>query len=40
VLEDYLEPGGIVTLRFGLAALSLAVLGRGCPAGRRAAVTF
>ena len=26
VLEDYLEPGGIVTLRFGLAALSLAVL--------------
>src|SRR5260370_9518268 len=25
-LADYLEPGGIVTLRFGLAALSLAVL--------------
>ena len=26
VVEEYLEPGGIVTLRFGLAALSLLVL--------------
>jgi drug/metabolite transporter (DMT)-like permease len=26
VLEQYLEPGGIVTLRFGLAALSLMIL--------------
>src|SRR5688572_17284057 len=26
VVEEYLEPGGIVTLRFGLAALSLLIL--------------
>src|SRR5882724_130523 len=31
VLEDYLAPGGIVTLRFGLAALALAALWQWLP---------